>query len=195
MEMTKRQMEIVQAAIGLIAREGYEKLTTKNIAAELGITDAALYRHFDSKKELIVMILRYFEDISCRVISTIDSKDLSPMEKIRYFVMNRYEMFREDPELAMVMFSEELFKNDHTFEEYLLSIMHIHRDQIMGYIMQGQKLGEIRSDLNPMNIFRMIVGSMRMLVTQWNLSKHAFDLELEGKSLFNTIKKLIEVKR
>ncbi|HHV36277.1 MAG TPA: TetR/AcrR family transcriptional regulator [Candidatus Cloacimonetes bacterium] len=195
MEMTKRQMEIMQAAIGLIAREGYENLTTKNIAAELGVSDAALYRHFDSKKELIVMILRYFEDISCRVISTIDSKDLSPMEKIRYFVMNRYEMFREDPELAMVMFSEELFKNDHTFEEYLLSIMHIHRDQIMGYIMQGQKLGEIRSDLNPMNIFRMIVGSMRMLVTQWNLSKHAFDLELEGKSLFNTIKKLIEVKR
>lgn len=195
MEMTKRQMEIMQAAIGLIAREGYEKLTTKNIAAELGVSDAALYRHFDSKKELITMILRYFEDISCRVISTIDSKDLSPMEKIRYFVMNRYEMFREDPELAMVMFSEELFKNDHTFEEYLLSIMHIHRDQIMGYIMQGQKLGEIRAELNPMNIFRMIVGSMRMLVTQWNLSKHAFDLELEGKSLFNTIKKLIEVKR
>ncbi|MFW5628138.1 MAG: TetR/AcrR family transcriptional regulator [Candidatus Cloacimonadaceae bacterium] len=195
MEMTKRQMEIMQAAIGLIAREGYEKLTTKNIAAELGVSDAALYRHFDSKKELITMILRYFEDISCRVISTIDSKDLSPMEKIRYFVMNRYEMFREDPELAMVMFSEELFKNDHTFEEYLLSIMHIHRDQIMGYIMQGQKLGEIRAELNPMNIFRMIVGSMRMLVTQWNLSKHAFDLELEGKSLFNTIKKLIEEKR
>lgn len=195
MEMTKRQMEIMQAAIGLIAREGYEKLTTKNIAAELGVSDAALYRHFDSKKELITMILRYFEDISCRVISTIDSKDLSPMEKIRYFVMNRYEMFREEPELAMVMFSEELFKNDHTFEEYLLSIMHIHRDQIMGYIMQGQKLGEIRSDLNPMNLFRMIIGSMRMLVTQWNLSKHAFDLELEGKSLFNTIKKLIEEKR
>lgn len=193
--MTKRQMEIMQAAIGLIAREGYEKLTTKNIAAELGVSDAALYRHFDSKKELITMILRYFEDISCRVISTIDSKDLSPMEKIRYFVMNRYEMFREEPELAMVMFSEELFKNDRTFEEYLLSIMHIHRDQVMGYIMQGQKLGEIRSDLNPMNIFRMIVGSMRMLVTQWNLSKHAFDLELEGKSLFNTIKKLIEEKR
>lgn len=195
MEMTKRQMEIMQAAIGLIAREGYEKLTTKNIAAELGVSDAALYRHFDSKKELITMILRYFEDISCRVISTIDSKDLSPMEKIRYFVMNRYEMFREEPELAMVMFSEELFKNDRTFEEYLLSIMHIHRDQIMGYIMQGQKLGEIRAELNPMNIFRMIVGSMRMLVTQWNLSKHAFDLELEGKSLFNTIKKLIEEKR
>lgn len=195
MEMTKRQMEIVQAAIGLIAREGYEKLTTKNIAAELGLSDAALYRHFDSKKDLIKMILCYFETISCRVISVIDSTELSPLEKIRYFVMNRYETFMEDPELAMVMFSEELFKNDHSFEEYLLSIMHIHRDQVMGYIMQGQKLGEIRSDLNPMNIFRMIVGSMRMLVTQWNLSKQAFDLELEGKSLFNTIKKLIEEKR
>jgi hypothetical protein len=40
----------------------------------------------------------------------------------------------------------------------------------------------------------MIVGSMRLLVTQWNLSRHAFDLKAEGNSLFETIKSMIEVK-
>ncbi|MDD2684515.1 MAG: helix-turn-helix domain containing protein, partial [Candidatus Cloacimonetes bacterium] len=45
-------MEIVQAAIQVIARQGYEKLTTKNLANSLGVTDASLYRHFDSKKDL-----------------------------------------------------------------------------------------------------------------------------------------------
>ncbi|MCB5296276.1 MAG: TetR/AcrR family transcriptional regulator [Candidatus Cloacimonetes bacterium] len=194
MDITKRQMEIVKAAIQVIAQQGYEKLTTKNLAQNLGISDAALYRHFDSKKELIRMVLCYFEHVSCEVIQRINTMDIGPLDKVKRFVMDRYRMFSEDPDLAMVMFSEELFKNDPSFEENLLSIMHIHRDEVMGYIMQGQKVQVIRGDLNPMHIFRMIVGSMRLLVTQWNLSRHAFDLKAEGNSLFETIKSMIEVK-
>lgn len=194
MDITKRQMEIVKAAIQVIAQQGYEKLTTKNLAQSIGVTDAALYRHFESKKELIRMVLCYFEQVSCEVIQRINSLQISPLEKVSRFVLDRYEIFENDPDLAMVMFSEELFKNDPSFEENLLSIMHIHRDEVMGYIMQGQRIGQIRENLNPMHLFRMIVGSMRLLVTQWNMSRHAFDLKAEGKSLLNTIIQLIEVK-
>lgn len=194
MDITKRQMEIVKAAIQVIAQQGYEKLTTKNLAQSIGVTDAALYRHFESKKELIRMVLCYFEQVSCEVIQRINSLQISPLEKVSRFVLDRYEVFENDPDLAMVMFSEELFKNDPSFEENLLSIMHIHRDEVMGYIMQGQRIGQIRENLNPMHLFRMIVGSMRLLVTQWNMSRHAFNLQAEGKSLLNTIIQLIEVK-
>ncbi len=194
MDVTDRQMQIVQAAIEVIARQGYERLTTKNLANRLGVTDAALYKHFSSKKDLIRMILCYFEHVSCQVIEEINSQDLSPIERISRFVLNRYELFTQEPDLAMVMFSEELFKNDHSFVEYLRSIMHIHRDEVLGYIMQGQRDGQIREDLNPMHLFRTIVGSMRLTVTQWNLSKHSFDLLEEGTDLFKTIKKLIEVR-
>ncbi|MCB5259486.1 MAG: TetR/AcrR family transcriptional regulator [Candidatus Cloacimonetes bacterium] len=194
MDITKRQMEIVKAAIQVIAQQGYEKLTTKKLAQSIGVTDAALYRHFESKKELIRMVLCYFEQVSCEVIQRINSLQISPLEKVSRFVLDRYEIFENDPDLAMVMFSEELFKNDPSFEENLLSIMHIHRDEVMGYIMQGQRIGQIRENLNPMHLFRMIVGSMRLLVTQWNMSRHAFDLKAEGKSLLNTIIQLIEVK-
>lgn len=187
-------MEIVKAAIQVIAQQGYEKLTTKNLAQSIGVTDAALYRHFESKKELIRMVLCYFEQVSCEVIQRINSLQISPLEKVSRFVLDRYEVFENDPDLAMVMFSEELFKNDPSFEENLLSIMHIHRDEVMGYIMQGQRIGQIRENLNPMHLFRMIVGSMRLLVTQWNMSRHAFNLQAEGKSLLNTIIQLIEVK-
>ncbi|MCK9556650.1 MAG: TetR family transcriptional regulator [Candidatus Cloacimonetes bacterium] len=195
MDITSRQMEILQAAIRVIAQQGYEKLTTKNLAKSIGISDAALYRHFSSKKELVTMILCYFEDISCSVIHRINSQNLNPLEKLSHFVMDRYKLFTRDPDLAMVMFSEELFKNDHSFEEQLLSIMHIHRNEVMGYIREGQSMGLICSELNPLHIFRMVVGSMRLLVSQWNMSKHAFDLVEEGRSLLNTIIKLIEVQK
>ena len=193
MDITKRQMEIVQAAIKVIAEQGYEKLTTKNLANCLGVSDAAMYKHFDSKRELIHMILNYFQHISNRSIEHINAQDLSPLDSISSFVLSRYELFTADPDLAMVIFSEELFKNDHSFVGNLLTVMHIHRDEVMRYIVQGQEIGQIRTELNPLHLFRIIVGSMRLTVTQWNLSKHAFSLLDEGKSQLQTIIKLIEV--
>lgn len=192
-ELTKRQMEIVNAAIKVIAELGYMKLTTKNLAKEMGVTDAALYKHFASKKELIRMILCYFEQVSCSIIEKLNNSNLSGLGRIRGFVMNRYEIFCEEPDLARVMFSEELFLNDSSLEEKMLSIMHIHRDVVMGFIRKGQQEDEIRPELNPMHIFRMVVGSMRLLVNQWNMSRHAFDLKAEGKALLEEIIKLIEV--
>ncbi len=195
MDITKRQMEIVQAAIHVIAQQGYEKLTTKNLANSLGVSDAALYRHFDSKKELIKMVLCYFEHLSCEVLQDIKKQELTPLDRIRRFVNNRYDMFEKEPDLAMVMFSEELFKNDPSFSEYYVGIMHIHRDEVLAYIMEGLKDDTIRSDLNPVHVFRMIVGSMRLLVTQWNLSNRIFSLVEEGRAQTESIIKLIEVKR
>ncbi len=50
MELTERQKDIIMAGIAIIANQGYEKLTTKNLATKMGVTEAALYRHFKSKK-------------------------------------------------------------------------------------------------------------------------------------------------
>lgn len=195
MDITKRQMEIVSASIEIIAQQGYEKLTTKNIATRLGVTDASLYRHFNSKHDLIKMILSYFEHVSYTVIQDIRDNSSSPCDRIRRFVHDRYRMFEDQPDLAMVMFSEEIFKNDPSFQDHLLSIMHIHRDEVVRYILDGQADGSIECCLDPLHIFRIIVGSMRLTVTQWNLSGHAFNLREEGHSLLETIIELIEVNR
>lgn len=195
MELTKRQMDIVSAAITVIARRGYEKLTTKNLAAELGLTEAALYRHFSSKHELVEMVLCYFEKLSCAVIEQIKEQKLSPLDSIRRFVLNRYELFSENPDLAQVMFSEELFRNDPSFTQQYQSIMHIHKEEVITFIKAAQKNGSMDQSLIPLQIFRIIVGSMRLIVSQWNMSGRAFDLNLEGSALLETIIKLIEVKK
>jgi AcrR family transcriptional regulator len=194
MELTNRQMDIVKAAIKIIARKGYEKLTTKNLAAEIGVTDAALYKHFSSKRELVEMVLCYFEKLSCEVLEQIKQQQLSPVESIRRFVLNRYELFFINPDLAKVMFSEELFRHDPSYIEQFQSIMHIHRHEVIAYITAAQKDGSINEVLNPIHLFRIIVGSMRMVVMQWNMSGCSFDLLEEGTSLLNTIITLIEVK-
>lgn len=195
MELSARQQELVQAAIEIIARKGYEKLTTKNLASQIGISESALYRHIGSKHELVEMVLCHFEKLSCAVLEQIRHEQLAPLDCVRRFVLSRYELFSDNPDLARVMFSEELYKNDLSFITQYQSIMHIHRDEVVGYLLKAQKNGSIDQSLNPIQIFRIIVGSMRLIVSQWSTSDGAFDLISEGTSLLNTIIKLIEVKQ
>ncbi|MDD4310594.1 MAG: TetR/AcrR family transcriptional regulator [Candidatus Cloacimonetes bacterium] len=195
MELTQRQMDMVKAAIDIIANKGYEKLTTKNLAAEIGVTEAALYRHFKSKRELVTMVLSYFEFLSCEVLTEIRESNCAPVDCIRKFVLNRYELFSRNSALAKVMFSEELFKNDPGFTGQYQSIMHIHRGEVVAFIQKAQKEGSIDGGLDPTQLFRIIVGSMRLIVSQWNMCEGGFDLQAEGEALLETIIYMIEVRK
>jgi AcrR family transcriptional regulator len=190
-ENTPRQLDIINAAIKIIANQGFQELTTKHLAEAVGVSEAALYRHFSSKTELIHRILEYFQSVAFEAMGDIQDTIADPLEQVKAFVMNRYDLFSKNPDLAKVMFSEEIFQNDRSLAEHNLSIMHIHKDQLVQSIQKAQEMGEIRADLPPLHLFRIIVGSMRLLVTQWQLSGNAFDLKTEGEMLWQTIKILI----
>lgn len=191
MEITKRQQDIVDAAIQIISRQGYQELTTKNLAAALNLSEAALYRHFDSKTDLIHKILEYFQHMAQEAMGDIHTLTDDPLAQVKAFVMNRYILFQQHPDLAKVMFSEEIFQHDSSLAEHNLTIMHIHRDQLITSLCKAQEAGQVRPNLDCIHLFRIIVGSMRLTVTQWQLSGNAFDLMEEGEKLWQTIEKLI----
>jgi AcrR family transcriptional regulator len=52
-----RRVQIVAAARRLFAETGFDATTTRQIAAEAGISDALIYRHFSSKEALLQAIV------------------------------------------------------------------------------------------------------------------------------------------
>ncbi|MDZ4695927.1 MAG: helix-turn-helix domain-containing protein [Deltaproteobacteria bacterium] len=52
MDAAERRTAIVQAAMPLFARQGLSGVTTREIASAAGVSEALLYRHFDSKEAL-----------------------------------------------------------------------------------------------------------------------------------------------
>ncbi len=191
MIITPRQQDIVDAAIRIISRQGFQELTTKNLAAALNLSEAALYRHFVSKTDLIHKILEYFQYLAHEAMGSIHVTIEDPVQQIKAFVINRYKLFQNNPDLAKVMFSEEIFQHDRSLAEHNLSIMHIHKDQLIQSLCKAQETGQIKQNLDCTHMFRIIVGSMRLTVTQWQLTGNAFDLMAEGEQLWNTIEKLI----
>jgi len=195
MELSKRQKEIVDISIGLIAESGIQSLTIKNIAAAIGISEPAIYRHFKNKFEILNSLLDSFQEISIGVLDSEESLKISSLDKIEHFLFDRYRRCSENPKLAKVMFSEENFQDDERLSAKVLKIMHSHKEKMHKVITEGQENGEIRNDVDALSLFRIIFGPMRLLIKQWCLSGFAFNLQSEGQKLWQAEEKMISTEQ
>lgn len=59
--MRNRKEEILNVALHLFARDGYEAVSVSQIAGALGMTKGALYRHYKSKKDIFDSIVKRME--------------------------------------------------------------------------------------------------------------------------------------
>lgn len=55
--MTPKQIEIVRAAIELISEKGYYNTSTSEIAKRAGVAEGTIFRHYRTKKDLLVAIV------------------------------------------------------------------------------------------------------------------------------------------
>ena len=192
-KFTERQQQIVETAIKIIAHKGIQNLTTKNIAFEIGISEAALYRHFSSKLEILKAVITNFQ-IKMQPASEKLKEFLNSISKIESFILEHLKIINLNPDFAKVIFSEANFQNEENLILKMNNMMNQSHKILETIVQSGQKKDEIRSDISSLSIVRIIIGSMRLLVTQWSMSGMIFNLETEGKQLCDDIKKIIVAK-
>ena len=190
--MTQRQNEIINTAIQLIAKNGIQGMTIKNLANAIKVTEPAIYRHFESKTAIFVAILENFKNFTSTVSSEMLSKTESALDKIFMIYRAYFNKFSETPSLVSVIFSDEIFKNDKNLSSKISSLLNANEEMFCSIIKDGQKAKEIRNDIDNKQIALIIMGPMRLLVKKWEISSYSFDLKREGKKLFTTIKKIIK---
>jgi TetR/AcrR family transcriptional regulator of autoinduction and epiphytic fitness len=80
-----REEAIIQTVNRLLAEKGFEAMTVDEVAAQVGIAKASLYKHFSSKEELaaaaMVRVMRRAQDFIAALPAT-----GSPLEKLRAVV-------------------------------------------------------------------------------------------------------------
>lgn len=83
MKRTQKREHLIEIATGLFNRLGYRATGVDRIAAEAGITKTTLYRHFHSKEEFIVAVLRRIdEDFRAEMRDAVDRLARDPKQKL-----------------------------------------------------------------------------------------------------------------
>ena len=102
-----RKEEALIVAMTIIHKEGVHNLTLRRVAEGLGISEAALFRHFKDKENLIDLLAsKVFEQYM--VQEPEDSEDVEA--GLLAMMTAQFSSFQGAPEATSVLFQEELFR-------------------------------------------------------------------------------------
>lgn len=192
---TKRQIEIIEAATKRIDEHGIQDLTIKTLAADLNLSEAALYRHFKSKNEILLGLLTYFiGDMKDRLDVLLSNKDRSPSELLKDLFESQLRTFVQKPSVVSVIFSESIFQFNKELSSTVSSMMGLMQNHIEGIVKKGQVNGSFNKMVGVSTTATIIMGGMRITVLKWKLSGHKSDLNKDGNKVLSGILKMIETK-
>lgn len=188
---TERQTQILNSSMELIANKGIQGFTIKNLSEKIGITEPAIYRHFESKTDILNTILNNFKEMIGTISLMLESFEGTAIDKISFMFSQLLEIFDEQATIISVMFSEEIFKNELSLKNNICEIQDLHQLNIETILETGQANGNIRRDIDKRILALMLMGSFRLLAKRWDSSGHKFNLKLEGEKLINSFKLII----
>lgn len=188
---TDRQAQILDTSMELISNKGIQGFTIKNLSIAIGISESAIYRHFESKTAILISILDNFKEMAGMMSALFTNSDTIAMGKIEILFNRLIEIFTEQPAIISVIYSEEIFKNDIILKNKIIEIQNLHQSNIESIIEKGQTENNIRNDIDKSTLALTFMGSFRLLVKRWDLNSHNFNLRLEGEKLINSFKLFI----
>ena len=193
MAFTKKQQNIIELSIELISELGIQGFTIKNLAKKLEVTEGAIYRHFESKTEILYNILKAFQQECRTTLQNACTSVNSAMDDIAAIFKHHFDYFSERPAVAAVIFSESIFQNNNLLSKEVFKLLKMHEDALLCIIERGQLTGELRNGkISKEQLVKIIIGSIRYTVTKWRLSKYSFDIKKDGKILLENIRELLE---
>ncbi len=99
--------EILDAARRLFAKEGYDSVSMRDIAAEIEYSPATIYLHFADKRDLFDCLCRETLTRIGDIIEPIVKRNASPLERLRLGLRAYIEFGLENPEPYRVAFLVE----------------------------------------------------------------------------------------
>ena len=112
-QLKPRQLDIMQSLAKMLGEKGPVKITTALLANECGITEAAIYRHFPSKKKIYSGLVDFCEQNIFDLISNINSSDGNELEKVKKILILLVTFSEKNPGLARLL-TREAFSVDET---------------------------------------------------------------------------------
>lgn len=174
----ERQAEIVAAAVMLADKLGPERLTTATLADAVGVSQAALFKHFPTKQAIWEAIVAWIADHLEARWSAAAPPGAGAVERLRVLLRRHLELVQSVPAIPSILLSRELHSRHEALRAGLLSLMGRFHEHLSAVIADGRRK-ELRADIDPGRAAFLIIGLVQGLVLRWSLSGRSFDLAAE----------------
>lgn len=156
----RTEAAIREAAVDLFARRGYEAVTTRQIAAAVGVQSAALYRYFPTKEDLLFDLMRRHMEALIASWDAVRPAAADPVARLSAFVDNhiRFHVERRHSTHVSNMELRSLSKDRLS---QILRLRGAYEKELRAILRDGAEGGRLAVDdvgLTAMAIIQMITG-------------------------------------
>jgi AcrR family transcriptional regulator len=187
MGFTSRQQNIINASLKIISSLGIQNFTIKNLAKELNVTEGAIYRHFESKEQIIAAIVEFSHQFTKQKIDANYSSPNTSMEKLKYQFIDRVEGLKENKSLLILSTIMSLHGDDPKIKAAASFMIKYYYDILLKIVHEGQEAGGIRKDIPAEHILDVMLGTLRGIINKWETSGFNFDIVKEAEELWSSL--------
>jgi AcrR family transcriptional regulator len=179
-----RKQEILGVALDIISQEGAKKLTMKNIAGRIGISEPAIYRHFQNKRHLMRALIESVASNLTGRINDAASGIEDPVDKLREILRLHLSYISDHRGIPRIIFSDSVHQNDPVLRKTVLQMVNHYLDLIRGILARARETGRLRPDLDVDTAAVAFLGLVQSSVLIWSLSDFDFPIHERAEALW-----------
>lgn len=179
-----RKQQIIDAARKLIIRKGSEHLTVRAMAKEVGLTEAAIYRHFKSKREILSFLMNHIMDTMLHDVERTTAENSPSLDTIDQVLKHHLSEIEQRRGMSFQIIAEIISLGDKKLNKDVYEKLNLYVDRLKNLLSEGARNGHIRDDIDLGASALLLFGMIQGLANIWALSGYSFDLSAKYDSLW-----------
>ena len=167
-----RQLEIVDAAMQILATEGARQFTADRLGEAVGLASGSIFRHFSSMEEILDGVVNRIEEI---IFEDFPPSDSNPLERLRRFFDKRAHVIIEHPEVSRLLLTSMLIPQgcSETRVKRLLEFKAKTKSFVTNCLKEAKKDGLLAADILLEESTILVFGTINA-IGQMVISKEGF---------------------
>ena len=163
-----KRAQILQAAVRVFARQGYEATRVGDVAKDAGVAYGLVYHYFGSKEAVLEAVFREAWGRLLAAVALAEETGEDASEQLTLVVKIVLRTWRDDPDLVRLLV-REITRSPHIqdeLDEIAQAFASLER-----IVRRGQEEGTFRGDVDPRLTAWMLYGALEEVLTGWVLAQ------------------------
>lgn len=167
--------QIVDAAVIVIAENGYHQAQVSKIAKEAGVADGTIYLYFKNKEDILISVFREKMGVFVENVQEILKKEISATEMLAKMIENHFSLLNGDRHLAIVT-QLELRQSNKDLRYRINEVLKEYLTLLDAILTEGIKKGEFDQQIDIRLARQMVFGTIDETITSWVMNDQKYDL-------------------
>ncbi|KYG58123.1 TetR/AcrR family transcriptional regulator [Planococcus maritimus] len=167
--------QIIDAAVIVIAENGYHQAQVSKIAKQAGVADGTIYLYFKNKEDILISVFEEKMGVFVSELEKIIAKDASAADQLGMMINSHFSLLASDLHLAIVT-QLELRQSNHDIRMKINNVLRGYLKLMDRILVSGIESGEFDQNMDIRLARQMVFGTMDETITTWVMNDHKYDL-------------------